>query len=288
MPAMSVVSRLWATTRRALVSGQRRSASLTSLLKSIRDLPREERSKILSLDPGRYRVGLENASTREAWVAKALAELPAGSRVLDAGAGECQFRKYCAHLRYVSQDLAIYAGQGDVGLHMGKWDTSQIDIVCDIVSIPEPDGAFDAILCTEVLEHLPEPARALKELGRILKDGGALIITAPFWSLTHFAPFHYATGFNRYFYEHHLSELGFEIVELTPNGNFFECIGQEIRRVPDMAQRFARIEPSPLERYALQIVLSMAERMSAADVGSHEMLHFDYQVRAIKNPRRAD
>jgi len=285
---MSVVGKLRATMMRAVVSAHHQSANLVSLLRAIGGLSRAERSKILSLDPGRYRVGLENASTRDAWVAKVLAEIPPGSRVLDAGAGECQFRKYCGHLQYVSQDLAVYGGHGEVGLHMGKWDTSQIDIVCDIVSIPEPDGAFDAVLCTEVLEHLPDPARALKELARILKDRGTLIITAPFWSLTHFAPFHYATGFNRYFYEHHLSELGFEVVELTPNGNFFECIGQEIRRVPDMARRFAGTKPSRLERYALQVVLSMAERMSAADVGSHEMLHFDYQVRAIKKARHLD
>jgi SAM-dependent methyltransferase len=285
---MTSVRSLRAMMKLALISDRSESGDLAPLLDAIGDLSAEERSKILSRDPGRYRVGLANASTRDAWVAKVLAELPAGARLLDAGAGECQFKKYCGHLQYVSQDNAIYAGQGDVGLQMGKWDTSQIDIVCDIVSIPEPDGAFDAILCTEVLEHLPDPGRALKELCRILKDGGTLIITAPFWSLTHFAPYHYATGFNRYFYEHHLGELGFDIVELTPNGNFFECIGQEVRRISDMAHRFAGTQPSALEQYALQVILSMAERMSAADRGSHELLHFDCQVRAVKKARRLD
>jgi SAM-dependent methyltransferase len=285
---MNSVRTLRAMMKLALAPGGSRSGSLAPLLEAIGDLPADERSKLLSLDPGQYRVGLDNEKLRDAWLAKVLAAIPAGSRLLDAGAGECRFKKYCGHLRYVSQDLALYAGQGNAGLHTEKWDTSQIDLVCDIVSIPEPDGAFDAILCTEVLEHLPDPARALKELARILKAGGTLIMTAPFWSLTHFAPFHYATGFNRYFYEHHLSELGFDIVELTPNGNFFECIGQEIRRTADMARRFAGAQPSALEQYALQIVLAMTERMSAADRGSHEMLHFDYQVRAVKKADRVD
>jgi SAM-dependent methyltransferase len=173
--------------------------------------------------------------------------------------------------------------EGDSGLQTGSWNFSQIDIVSDILDIPEPDGSFDAVLCTEVLEHLPDPVRALDEMARLLRPGGMFVITAPFWSLTHFAPYHYATGFNRYFYEFHLGRLGFDIVEMTANGNFFECVGQELRRVADMAQRFAGGEkPNPLELHAMQIVLGMVERMSARDTGSPDMLHFDCQVRAVK------
>jgi SAM-dependent methyltransferase len=246
-------------------------------------LPRSARSKILSADQGQYVVGTKNAATRDAWVAQALAALPPGARLLDAGAGECQYKKHCGHLKYVAQDIAVYDGKGEAGLQTGSWDFSQIDIVSDILKIPEPDASFDAVLCTEVLEHLPDPVRALDEMARLLRPGGMFVITAPFWSLTHFAPYHYATGFNRYFYESHLERLGFDIVEMTPNGNFFECVGQELRRVTDMAQRFAGGDrPTSLELHATQIVLGMVERMSGRDTGSPEMLHFDCQVRAVK------
>jgi SAM-dependent methyltransferase len=246
-------------------------------------LPRSARSKILSADQGQYVVGTKNAATRDAWVAQALAALPPGARLLDAGAGECQYKKHCGHLKYVAQDIAVYDGKGEAGLQTGSWDFSQIDIVSDILKIPEPDASFDAVLCTEVLEHLPDPVRALDEMARLLRPGGMFVITAPFWSLTHFAPYHYATGFNRYFYESHLERLGFDIVEMTPNGNFFECVGQELRRVTDMAQRFAGGDrPTLLELHATQIVLGMVERMSGRDTGSPEMLHFDCQVRAVK------
>ena len=170
--------------------------------------------------------GTANASTRETWVEKVLSEVPKGARLLDAGAGECQFRKYCGHLVYVSQDIAEYTGEGNaVGLQTGKWDTSAIDIIGDITNIPEPDGSFDAVLCTEVLEHLTDPVRALHEMARLLKVGGTLIITAPFCSLTHFAPYHYSTGFNRYFYEHHLAALGFEITDLDRERKFLRVHG---------------------------------------------------------------
>jgi len=242
-----------------------------------------ERRNSLSLDPEAYRVGTSNASVRDAWVAKVLAELPPGARLLDAGAGECHYKKLCGHLRYVSQDLAEYTGHGSsVGLQQAKWDTSAVDIICDITAIPEPDASFDAILCTEVLEHLPEPAPALRELARLLKLGGTLIVTAPFCSLTHFAPYHFATGFNRYFYSHHLCALGFEITDMIENGNFFEYMAQEVRRIDHMAERYCSDKPTRLERYAMQIVLGMLERLSHRERGSQEMLHFDYQVRAIK------
>jgi len=114
-------------------------------------ITKTELKKILSLDQSAYQVGLKNSSTREIWLEKILISLSPGLRLLDAGAGECQFRKYCTHLQYVSQDFAQYDGQGDaVGLQTGKWDNSQIDIIGDITKIPEIDGSFDVVLCTEV------------------------------------------------------------------------------------------------------------------------------------------
>ncbi|MRR36812.1 SAM-dependent methyltransferase, partial [bacterium] len=146
--------------------------------------------------------GTHNESTREDWLEQALREIPAGSRILDAGAGELRYRKFCCHLEYVSQDFAQYDGRGDtVGLHSGSWDQTKLDIVSDITAIPEPDGSFDAILCVEVLEHLPDPLAALREFARLLRSGGQLVVTAPFCSLTHLAPYFFSTGFSRYFYE---------------------------------------------------------------------------------------
>jgi 2-polyprenyl-3-methyl-5-hydroxy-6-metoxy-1,4-benzoquinol methylase len=43
-------------------------------------------------------------------------------------------------------------------------------------------------MCVEVFEHLPEPIKAVEEFARLFKPGGYLILTAPFCSLTHFAP----------------------------------------------------------------------------------------------------
>lgn len=228
-------------------------------------------------------VGERNESTRVAWLERTLKRIPAHARILDAGAGEQQFKRFCDHLDYVAQDFAQYDGRGDgAGLQMGTWDQSKLDIVSDITAIPEPDASFDAIICTEVLEHLPDPIQAIKELSRLLRARGQLIVTAPFCSLTHFAPFHFYTGFNRYFYETHLPAHGLEIVEMEANGNFFEFLAQEIRRIPSVAEQHARGAPTRLESYALKMMLRMLERFTGRDEGSSALLNFGYHVRALK------
>lgn len=228
-------------------------------------------------------VGTSNESTRQKFVKQTLENLPKGLRVLDAGAGEQQFKKYCSHLVYVSQDFAQYDGLGDsAGLQMGKWDNSNLDIISDITNIPEPDFSFDVILCTEVFEHLPDPISAIKEFSRLLKPNGTLIITAPFCSLTHFAPYHFYTGFNRYFYETHLKNNNFNVVSIEHNGNYFEYIGQEVRRIETVANKYANSSLNFIEYIALAIALKMLNKMSKVDNGSQELLHFDFQVIAKK------
>jgi SAM-dependent methyltransferase len=180
---------------------------------------------------------MTNEEGRQAWLKKTLAALPAGWRILDAGAGELRNRPLCSHLVYVSQDFGRYDGSGDGhGFQTGRWDTSRIDVVSDIMAIPEPDAAFDAILCSEVLEHIPEPAKVLDEFVRLLKPGGKLVLTAPFASLVHLAPYYYSSGFSRYWYEHHLGQRGFQIEELVPNGDWFAYCEQELNRLGGMAR----------------------------------------------------
>ncbi len=52
-----------------------------------------------------------NEINRQVWLKKILIALPAGLRILDAGAGELRNKKYCSHLDYISQDFSQYKGQ---------------------------------------------------------------------------------------------------------------------------------------------------------------------------------
>jgi FkbM family methyltransferase len=229
-------------------------------------------------------VGTANEMNRVSWLKKMLETLPAGLRILDAGAGELQFKYLCSHLNYVSQDFAQYNGEGTgTGLQTGVWDQSKLDIISDITTIPEPDHSFDAIMCIEVFEHLPDPIAAIREFSRLLKNGGFLILTAPFCSLTHFAPYHYSSGFNRYFYEKHLTESGFKIISIEENGNFFEFLAQEIKRIPSVSSKYCNYNLTTFENRKLDDIINVLQELTLKDQGSKELLCFGYHILAQKS-----
>lgn len=201
-------------------------------------------------------LGTGTDTRRDQWVQTQLASLKQGSRLLDAGAGEGRFKPFCSHLTYVGQDFGEYEGGGDHGLNPPSWNTSQLDIVCDITDIPEKAGSFDAVLCTEVLEHVPDPISALKELTRLTKKGGTLLVTTPFISGTHFAPYHFCTGFSWSFYEHHLTQMGWKIDVMDIVGDYYDTLAQEVRRLPNMARQQG--QRLPLTAYPAIVFMLMA------------------------------
>jgi SAM-dependent methyltransferase len=163
-----------------------------------------------------------NQHNRDLFIRGVAEALPQGARVLDAGAGPCKYRPLFSHCRYESQDFGQYTGPD---LKYGS-----IDHVCDITAIPIEEGSFDCVICTEVLEHVPQPERVIQELARILKPGGLLALTAPFTSGMHMAPYHYCAGFSPYWYQHFLPLSGMQLQSCTANGGFFKLYGQESRR----------------------------------------------------------
>lgn len=227
---------------------------------------------------------MDNSNSRDTWVIKKLKEIPKGKKILDAGAGENKYKKYCKHLEYKSQDFNKYDGKGDsIGLQTDTWDVGGIDIVSDVTSIPVDDNSFDYILCTEVLEHIPYPDMAIKEFSRILKKGGGLILTAPFCSQTHFAPYHFCTGFNIYWYREVLKHYGLEVQEFERNGNYFDFVLLELVRTPIMLKKYSPMNIFPIFLYffILPLVL-LIWLISKITKKSEEQMCFGYHILAEK------
>ena len=139
------------------------------------------------------------------------AKLKPGSHVLDAGAGASKYRPFFSHCRYMTQDFCNYEGP------LVKY-LQPVDYVCDITRIPLADGTLDAILCTEVLEHVVNPMAVLAEFSRLLKPGGKLYLTAPHGTTLHMEPYHYYGGFTHYWYRHWLPQYRFKIESILPQG----------------------------------------------------------------------
>jgi SAM-dependent methyltransferase len=140
------------------------------------------------------------------WLEREMAEfagrLPAGALVLDAGAGEQPYRHHFLHCRYEAADFEAVKK---------RYATSTY--VCDLARIPVEDGRFDAVVFSQVMEHLPDPLAVLKELHRVLKPGGVLFYSGPLWFEEHEKPY----DFYRYtsFALRHLFEASaFQIEDL--------------------------------------------------------------------------
>jgi SAM-dependent methyltransferase len=163
-----------------------------------------------------------NNHNRDQWVAAQAARTQSGLKVLDVGAGIGPYRRLFAHCEYYAHDF------GQEPETLGKY--TPLDYQSDVTDIPVPDESFDVVLCTEVLEHVPEPIKAIHELARILRPGGRLLLTAPLGSLLHQEPYHFYGGYTPYWYRKFLPEAGLEIESLEANKGFFSLFGQEALR----------------------------------------------------------
>lgn len=209
-----------------------------------------------------------NQSIRDSWIISKLKEVPQGLTILDAGAGNMRYKPYCNHLAYISQDFGEYDdSKEEAGLQNRDWNSKKAD------------KSVDVVLCSEVLEHLKDPNVALRELSRIIKKNGILLLTAPFCSLTHMAPYYYSNGFSRYWYEDNMKEVGFEIMEMIPYGNWFMYIAQELERFPYVAQRYTTTFDKDVTSKILEMVKILLDQ-SKIDEGSNELLCFGYLVKA--------
>lgn len=144
--------------------------------------------------------------------------LPAGTRVLDAGAGECRYAREFSHCRYVAVDLAV--GDAD-------WDYSRLDGVADLARLPFRDGSFGAAINIVVLEHVRDPGAVLGELSRVLAPGARLLLAAPQEWGVHQAPHDYFR-YTRSGLQWLLERAGFGDIKIEAGGGFFTLLGRRL------------------------------------------------------------
>jgi SAM-dependent methyltransferase len=137
--------------------------------------------------------------------------------LLDVGCGGQRYRSLFAHAkRYVGVDLPSNSA-----------NTSLLSAFASGLNLPFADRSFDTVLCTEVLEHVPEPLVMMQEIARVLRSGGCLILTTPqTWGL-HEAPHDYYryTEFGlRYLAE----RSGLTVERVQPTCGIWATVGQRL------------------------------------------------------------
>lgn len=101
--------------------------------------------------------------------------------------------------------------------------TDQLDVLASLEKLPFADNSADAILLSEVIEHVPDDRQAFREMSRVLAPGGFLILTAPFMYRMHEMPF----DFRRYTeigLRQQLEDTNFEIVCLRRRGGLLSLL----------------------------------------------------------------
>ena len=129
----------------------------------------------------------------------------------------------CGNKPYES--LYTPLSESQVGCDVIQSDRNRVDVICPADKLAFPDNSFDTVLCTQVLEHVYEHDEMIKEIWRVLKPGGHIILTVPFaWEL-HEEPydfFRYTKHALKILFEKH----GLEIDYIRPNGGKWAAVYQ--------------------------------------------------------------
>lgn len=139
-----------------------------------------------------------------------------GGRLLDIGSGRSPFKPLLVArgVEVISLDVEDRAGE--------------VDLLADAQRMPEvEDGSVDAVLCTQVLEHLPRPWDALGEIARVLRPGGRLILSVPHLSMIHEAPHDYYR-YTRHGLDSLCARAGLEVVGIEATGGLCCFLGHAL------------------------------------------------------------
>ena len=145
--------------------------------------------------------------------------ISAGSLVLDLGGNRTGKRGLFDIEQYNFE--VIYANLSRV---------KKPDVQSNASHLPFREAAFDAVICSELLEHVPYPPDVLREMFRVLRKKGTLLICVPFLVRIHGDPYDYAR-YTDYYWSETLREAGFSGLLIEKQGSFWCVLTDMLREV---------------------------------------------------------
>lgn len=102
------------------------------------------------------------------------------------------------------------------------------DVQADAAAIPFVDACFDAVICSELLEHVFDPIAVLEEAYRVLRKGGILLLCVPFLNRLHCDPFDFGRYTDLYWIQT-LRRIGFSDIRIEKQGLFWSILLDMLR-----------------------------------------------------------
>lgn len=103
-------------------------------------------------------------------------------------------------------------------------------VQADAAALPFPEGLFDAVICSELLEHVPDPVHVVTEIHRVTRRKGTVLICVPFLNRIHGDPEDYGRYTDRY-WRRVLERAGFTEISIEKQGLFWSVLVDMIRDV---------------------------------------------------------
>jgi SAM-dependent methyltransferase len=125
--------------------------------------------------------------------------------------------------------------------------SKQPHIQCRAESVPLAADSVDAVICAELLEHVPDPRAVLGEVARVLRPGGVLLISVPFLFRIHGDPFDYGRYTDHYWREV-LDGAGFAEITIEKQGLFWSVLVDMLRDLVHDRAKAGRPRPAWLGR----------------------------------------
>ncbi|MGE5457135.1 MAG: class I SAM-dependent methyltransferase [Methanococcaceae archaeon] len=97
---------------------------------------------------------------------------------------------------------------------------SQVDVAGEAMRLPFKGESFDAVVSFQVMEHLPEPLEFLKEIRRVLKTGGHVLLTTPFMWGEHSEPYDFFR-YTRYGLKYLSEKAGLSVISISPDTKYW-------------------------------------------------------------------
>lgn len=143
--------------------------------------------------------------------------MPKNAKVLDVGCGMGDNLRYILRERDKFFGLE-YAERTARAANRLLGDRAEL-LVGSASAIPFENNEFDLVLCIEVLEHIPHDKEGCREIARVLKPGGALIISLPYrhWFPSYFRTMGHLRHYTRSEVEEMLAAAGLTITHFLPN-----------------------------------------------------------------------